>query len=235
MTAPVLITGVGKRIGLHLASSFLEQGTPVIGTFRQERPALAQLRAEGAELYACDFCDAASLADLIAILKARYPKVRALIHNASDWLSEGQAPEAEVMQRMMQVHVSAPYQLNLALADALNAGAEPVADIIHLTDYVAETGSAKHIAYAASKAALANLTLSFAKQLAPNVKVNAIAPALIRFNPDDDEAYRVKALAKSLMGREGGETEVWNTVQYLMQSHYVTGRTLYLDGGRHLK
>lgn len=234
MSAPVLITGVGKRVGLHLALAFLEQGTPVIGTYRQERAALAGLRAEGAELYPCDFYDPGELTNLISLLRDRHPALRAIIHNASDWLKEGQAPDAEVMQRMMQVHVSAPYQLNLALTDALMAGAAPTADIIHLTDYVADTGSAKHIAYAASKAALANLTLSFAKQLAPTIKVNAIAPALIRFNPEDDAGYREKALSKSLIGKEGGEAEVWQTVQYLMNSEYITGRTLHLDGGRHL-
>ena len=234
MTAPVLITGVGQRVGLHLALAFLEQGVPVIGTYRREREALAGLQAEGARLYPADFCHEPSLEGLIATLRDRHPALRAIIHNASDWMKEGDAPDAEVMTRMMQVHVNAPYRLNLALAEALKAGADPVADIIHLTDYVADTGSAKHIVYAASKAALANMTLSFAKRLGPTVKVNAIAPALIRFNEHDDETYRQKALAKSVMGKEGGEAEVWHTVQYLMQSQYVTGRTLHLDGGRHL-
>ncbi|MBY6185113.1 dihydromonapterin reductase [Marinobacter hydrocarbonoclasticus] len=234
MSAPVLITGVGKRIGLHLALSLLEQGVPVIGTYRSERPALSGLRAEGAELHQCDFCAPGSLDSLISAVRDSHPKLRAVIHNASDWLTEGSAPEDEVMQRMMQVHVAAPYALNLALSDALQRGAEPVSDIIHLTDYVADTGSAKHIAYAASKAALANLTLSFAKRFAPTIKVNAIAPALIRFNPDDDDAYRHKALTKALIPKEGGEEEVWQAVQYLMSSQYVTGRTLHLDGGRHL-
>ena len=98
-----------------------------------------------------------------------------------------------------------------------------------------EKGSDKHIAYAASKAALDNMTRSFARKLAPEVKVNAIAPALIIFNAGDDEAYRQQALAKSLMKVAPGESEVVNTVNYLLESRYVTGRTHGVDGGRPLR
>lgn len=95
-------------------------------------------------------------------------------------------------------------------------------------------GSKKHIAYAASKAAQDNLTRSFAALLAPDVKVNSIAPALVIFNDLDDEAYREKALAKSLLRREGGLEEMLHQVDYLLDSRYVTGRVIHMDGGRHL-
>mgnify|MGYP006187188965 FL=1 len=90
------------------------------------------------------------------------------------------------------------------------------------------------MAYAASKAALENLTFSFAKALAPKVKVNAIAPALLMFNSDDDNEYREKALKKSLLQIEPGANEMTNTVVYLLNSRYITGRVLALDGGRPL-
>jgi len=133
---------------------------------------------------------------------------------------------------MMAVHVDAPYRINLALADLLKAGAP--SDIVHLGDYVSGRGSKKHIAYAASKAAQDNLTLSFAALLAPEVKVNSIAPALVLFNEDDDAAYREKTLKKSLMQREGGLDEMQHQVDYLLDSQYVTGRIIHMDGGRHL-
>ncbi len=136
------------------------------------------------------------------------------------------------------MHVSVPYQLNLALASQLQAGAEEeigASDIIHITDYVAEKGSAKHIAYAASKAALHNLTLSFAAKFAPEVKVNSIAPAMILFNQGDDEAYQQKTLAKALLPKEAGNEEIIDLVEYLLNSRYVTGRSHHVDGGRHLR
>ena len=112
--------------------------------------------------------------------------------------------------------------------DLLKAGAP--SDIVHLGDYVSGRGSKKHIAYAASKAAQDNLTLSFAALLAPDVKVNSIAPALVLFNEDDDAAYR----EKTLMQREGGLDEMQHQVDYLLDSQYVTGRIVHMDGGRHL-
>ena len=79
------------------------------------------------------------------------------------------------------------------------------------------------------------MTRSFARKLAPEVKVNAIAPSLILFNELDDAAYRQRALNKSLMKTEPGEKEVIDLVEYLLTSCYVTGRSFPVDGGRHLR
>jgi len=133
------------------------------------------------------------------------------------------------------VHANAPYQLNLALKDALQSENGTLADIIHMTDYVQDTGSENHIAYAASKAALHNLTLSFARVYAPYVKVNSIAPSLVMFNDDDTQEYREKALNKNLLGLVPGAQEAVKAVNYLLTAEYVTGQTLHLNGGRNLK
>lgn len=233
--APVLVTGVGQRAGLHLARTFLDREIPLIGTYRTERDSIGELRERGARLLRCDFYDDGQLQVLIDGVREATPALRALIHNASEWLpDDADLPPAEIFHRMMQVHAGAPYRLNLALAPLLQACPAEFADIIHVGDYVSARGSRKHIAYAASKAAQDNLTLSFAAKLAPKVKVNGIAPALLLFNEDDGEAYREKALAKSLLRREGGLEELQHAVDYLMDSRYVTGRILHLDGGRHL-
>ncbi|WP_293267344.1 dihydromonapterin reductase [Neptunomonas sp.] len=236
MIAPIVITGVGKRIGYALAKHLLSTGHSVIGTYRTEYESIKELRQLGAELYYCDFYDDVQVARFIETVKTNHAQLRAIIHNASDWLPDSNASSpAETLKRMMQVHVSTPYQINLALVDSLRACKEEFSDIIHFTDYVADKGSKKHIAYAASKAALANMTLSFSALLAPKIKVNAIAPAMIMFNPDDNAEYREKTLQKSLMKIEPGTQEIIDTVHYLLHSRYVTGRTLHVDGGRHLR
>jgi dihydromonapterin reductase/dihydrofolate reductase len=235
--APILITGVGRRVGLHLARQFLERGVPVIGTYRSRRDSLDVLETSGAHLVACDFEQAGDLERLIETVRKSTPRLRAVIHNASDWVPErADLPPRTVFERMMRIHAGVPYELNIALRGALEAQAERegAADIIHLGDYVSSRGSRKHIAYAASKAAQDNLTLSFAALLAPKVKVNSIAPALVLFNDQDDEAYREKTLAKSLLRREGGLEEMQHQVDYLLDSTYVTGRIIAMDGGRHL-
>ena len=96
-------------------------------------------------------------------------------------------------------------------------------------------GSSQHLAYSASKAGLDNLTLSFAARFAPHIKVNGIAPALVLFNPDDQPQYRTKALAKSALGIEPGAEVIYQSVRYLLDNPYVTGTTLAVNGGRHLK
>ena len=237
---PILITGVGKRIGLHLAQTFLGRGIPVIGTFLTERESLVDLSAQGADLFFCDFLDEPQIDLLIEKISTAYSGLRAIVHNASDWMpdpagSPADTAPGDVMRRMMQVHVTAPYLINLRLAPLLKATSSSQADIIHVGDYVSGRGSTKHIAYAASKAAQDNLTLSFAARLAPKVKVNSIAPALMLFNEHDDATYREKALQKSLLLREGGLDEFQQAVDFLLASQYITGRIQHLDGGRHLK
>ena len=136
-------------------------------------------------------------------------------------------------QTLFMLHMQAPMMINNACLALLDPACQT--DIIHLTDDVARKGSAQHMAYCASKAGLENLTLSFAKRLAPKVKVNAIAPALIMFNDEDDPAYRERTLSKSALGIEPGPDAVYQSIRYLMDSSYITGTSLTLNGGRHLK
>ena len=235
--SPIVITGGAQRLGLAVARKLRALDHPVVITYRRERPLLEQLRQEGIDTIRADFDEEDGVERLATELGDRYSSLRALIHNASQWIPEAQSEDySYVLERMLKVHVRAPYLLNLACGDLLRRHGEQqgYADIIHMSDYVSGTGSSKHIAYAASKAALDNLTLSFARKYAPLVKVNSIAPALLMFNPEDDETYRQKARDKSLLGIVPGEDEGVNAICYLLQSRYLTGKTIALDGGRHL-
>jgi len=235
--SPVIITGGAQRLGLAVARALRAEGQPVVITYRRERPLLEELRAQGIATIQADFASEDGVGQLARELRERYPALRALIHNASEWLPEGDGvSDSNVLDRMMRVHVRAPYLLNLACGELLqNHGKRHgYADIIHMSDYVASTGSSKHIAYAASKAALDNLTLSFASKYAPTVKVNSVAPALLMFNPEDDDDYRDRAARKSLLGIVPGEAEGVNAIRYLLDSRYLTGKTIAPDGGRHL-
>lgn len=241
MTAPIIITGGTQRLGLAIATELLNQQRKVIVTYRTQKPAVDVLTQKGAKLIQADFSTDAGVQKLIDTLLAdtslgiQQYGVRAIIHNASDWDQEADTQDyASLFNKMMQVHASAPYQITLALKAFLKIEGHTT-DIIHMTDYVQEKGSKKHIAYAASKAALHNLTLSFSALLAPYTKVNSIAPALVMFNDWDDEAYKTNALKKSLLEICPGPQEAVKAVNYLLTSEFMTGQTLHLDGGRHLK
>jgi dihydromonapterin reductase/dihydrofolate reductase len=235
MISPILITGAGQRIGLSLVQHFIDTKQPVVMTYRTRHAVIDELEQQGVHCIECDFKQSQALEQLETELRAHYTALRAVIHNASSWDCEASNPDfASLFDSMMHIHAKVPYLLNLALTDLLQAY-DGIADIIHLTDYVVEKGSPKHIAYAASKAALDNLTRSFASKYAPNIKVNAIAPSLIIFNQHDTPEYKEKTLKKSLMGIEPGCIEIINSVELLLNSSYITGRTIPVDGGRHLK
>ena len=232
-SAPILITGAGQRVGLHCAQRLLEDGYSIIFTYRSDRPGVQTLRDLGAIGIFADFSSEAGILSFIAELHTHTDSLRAIVHNASDWLAETPGSEAEAFNRMVNIHMLAPYLINLHCADLLKQSTP--ADIIHISDDVTRKGSSKHIAYCATKAGLDSLTLSFAAKLAPRIKVNGIAPALLMFNPDDDAAYRASTLAKSALGFEPGAEVIYQSLRYLLDNPYVTGTTLTVNGGRHLK
>lgn len=232
-SAPILITGASQRIGLHCAERLLESGQSVIISYRSERPGVEKLRQQGATCLPADFSSEAGILAFISQLRQHTDQLRAIVHNASAWLNETPGQEAQVFQQLFSVHMLAPYLINLHCADLLRRS-QP-ADIVHISDDVARKGSANRIAYCASKSGLDSLTLSFAAQLAPQIKVNGIAPALIQFNEDDDDEYRSKTLAKSALGIEPGAEVIYQSLRYLLDNPYVTGTTLTVNGGRHLK
>ena len=195
---PILITGGGRRIGLALAWHFINQKQPVIVSYRTHYPAIDGLIKAGAQCIQADFStNDGVMAFADEVLKSTHG-LRAILHNASAWMAEKPgAPLADVLACMMQIHVNTPYLLNHALERLLRGHGHAASDIIHFTDYVVERGSDKHIAYAASKAALDNMTRSFARKLAPEVKVNSIAPSLILFNEHDDGAVAPVPIIRS--------------------------------------
>ena len=232
-SAPILITGAGQRIGLYCAQQLLADGYPVIFTYRSEKPGVQTLRDLGAVALFADFSTEAGILDFIQRLKAHTDRLRAIVHNASAWLAETPQAETDAFRQMFSVHMLAPYLINLHCSELLQRSSP--ADIVHISDDVTRKGSSKHIAYCATKAGLDSLTLSFAAKLAPQIKVNGIAPAMLMFNPDDDAAYRTKALAKSALGIEPGAEVIYQGLRYLLDNPYVTGTTLTVNGGRHLK
>ena len=227
----VLITGAAQRVGLHCAHRLVEDGYRVLITCRQLREEWQLQPLEGIEVLTADFSTVEGIQQLIDTLIKRKIRLRALIHNASVWLNDAQ--EDEALQTMFMVHMQAPYLLNLASDQLFDL--DQVGDIIHISDHVAQRGSARHIAYSASKAGLETLSRSFAARLAPRIKVNSIAPALIMFNEGDTKDYREKALAKSALGIEPGPEVVYQSIRYLMDNPYVTGTCLDLNGGLNLK
>lgn len=228
----VVVTGAGRRIGAALVSALLADGHVVLGSYRRMSDQVAALQAQGALMVQADLASDAGVQAFAAEVRVRARSLRALIHNASIWHGDAEmAADVALRDATFQLHVFAPHHLNEVLTDLLLAG-EGMRDIIHMTDANVPHGKADRALYLASKAALENLVKSHARRLAPRVKVNAIAPGLILFHPQDDTAYRQARLARSLVGIEPGVGVVVESVRYVLANPYVDASVLTLDGGR---
>ncbi|WP_028633308.1 dihydromonapterin reductase [Pseudomonas parafulva] len=226
MNSPILITGASQRVGLALAVELAQAGHLVVSASRSLLPQAAH---PNIVQFQADLCQAADREALIQHLHSEYDGLRAIIHNASLWLDDG----LENLETMFRLHVEAPYHLNLALGDLL--ARVDKADIIHVCDETSSRGSKSHIGYAATKAALQNMVLSFAEKYAPTVRVNGILPGLLMLKEGGDDDYRRQTLKKALLEFEPGAGPLIETVKYLLASQYSTGSQVVINGGRHLK
>ncbi|QXB56183.1 SDR family oxidoreductase [Aeromonas sp. FDAARGOS 1415] len=228
-----LVTGCGRRLGFYLCEQLVTAGWQVTGSYRSERPELAHLRALGVELVKADFAREGEVDGLIAAL-APYQDLALVIHNASAFEPQADEQSAQLAQfeQFYRVHMAAPFQLNRALAPRLAQNAN--AGIIHVTDIYIHAPAPRFAAYVSTKAGAHSLAMSFARELAPAVRVNTIEPGPILFLDEHGDEWREQVLAKTPLAREGGLEPIWQAVQLLIQNDYMTGASIRVDGGRSL-
>ncbi|WP_110666946.1 SDR family NAD(P)-dependent oxidoreductase [Salinicola halophilus] len=217
--SPILITGGARRLGLHCAQRLLDDGHPVIVTYRTERDDLVALRQRGATTLAADFSSPAGIEDFIHRLKQTTQSLRAIVHNASEFHADPEPSAAsDTLERLFRVHMQAPYTINLHARALLEACPEPQRDIVHITDSLVPRGAAGQAAYLATKAGLESLTRSLAMSLGPTIQVNAIAPGTLMQQDDGAPGRRVP-----------GPGVLYQTLRYLLDNDYVTGAVMTLD------
>src|ERR1700676_3804217 len=121
VTDAILVTGAGRRVGLHLAEKLLAAGHPVIAHSHCESATIAELRARGALSVISDLTDGNALPDLVHDIKSRAQSLRAIIHNASIFEITSDEIDCAVtqFQRMLAIHTIAPFYLNTSLSSLL--------------------------------------------------------------------------------------------------------------------
>ncbi|MBI2379568.1 MAG: SDR family NAD(P)-dependent oxidoreductase [Gammaproteobacteria bacterium] len=236
LTDAILITGAGRRIGLHLAERLLAAGQPVIAHYHHETEGVEALRQRGVPCIAADLESLEGVNALIQRVREQAASLRGLVHNASSFEKTAADPELALAQfeRFQAIHARAPYLLNKALAPLLRLSTAVRADIIHITDIYADKPNPAFDAYCASKAAAQNLALSFAQSLAPKIKVNVIQPGPILFKEWHSAAAREAVLEETLFKEEGGVEALGLAVESILANHYQTGAIIAVDGGRRL-
>ncbi|ANB18424.1 pteridine reductase [Dokdonella koreensis] len=238
----VLVTGAARRIGAAIARSLHAAGCDIVLHYRgsrSEAEALAReldaVRAGSTLCVAADLADAAALPGLVDAARARFGRLDGLVNNASAFhATPFGAVTPDHWQALFAANAQAPLLLAQAAAPFLRSAGGA---IVNLADIYADRPKADSLVYSAAKAALVSLTRSLAIALAPEVRVNAVAPGAILWPEQtadaDAAAERAAMLARTPLGRTGQAAEVAEAVRWLLlDAGYVTGQVLAVDGGR---
>jgi pteridine reductase len=243
-TRPVaVITGGARRIGRAIAVHMHGRGFDIALHYHnsmEDAQALAnELRTQrpgSCELFRADLRDAAQISAMALELLAQYPAIALLVNNAS-----GFAPtpidDATPVQfdNMLHSNLRAPYFLIQGLLPGLRGGN---ASIVNILDAHIERPPRHYNIYTAAKAGLASLTRSLAIELAPQVRVNGIAPGAILWPEGEaafDSAQREELLVNTPMQRLGDPGDIAGAVGFLAcDAPFVTGQVIVVDGGRNL-
>ncbi|TAN49605.1 MAG: pteridine reductase [Methylococcaceae bacterium] len=237
----VLITGAAKRIGAAIAACLHAAGYNLIVHCHHSASdalALAETcnitRPDSARVLQLDLAQTEALDDFIAQAVSFWGSLDVLVNNASAFYPTPlQHTTAAQWQALLDANLKAPFFLCQAAVPWLKRRR---GNIVNITDIHAARGLPGYAAYSASKAGLVSLTHCLAKELAPEVRVNAVAPGAILW-PERamDEAEQAGILARIPLQRLGCPADIAKAVLFLAQdADYVTGQVLAVDGGRSL-
>ena len=233
-----LVTGGAKRVGRAIVGRLAEAGYDVAFTYYSSEAgadALVEEHHGGPARVVrilADFTEPATfVAPTIESVRRELGRLDVLVNNASLYEPGGLADTSiEQSRRLMAIHVESPLLLVQGFAPMLRSTR---GHVVNMVDLLAERPWPQYLAYCASKAALANLTLGLARELAPEVTVNGIAPGVVAWPEDYPEADRARYLKRVPLGRAGTPQDVAELVYFLCTAgSYLTGQILRLDGGR---
>jgi len=237
----VLVTGGAKRVGAAICRRLHAAGAELAVHYHssaQEALALQdelnKLRPKSAAAFQADLLDLNALPKLVHKVVRKFGQLDALVNNASSFYA---TPLAELNEQqwhdLLGTNLRAPLFLAQAAAAELR---RRHGCIVNIADIHAERPMHGHLLYSVAKAGLAALTRALAQEMAPQVRVNAVAPGVIMW-PENadwmDEEQRRKIVAHTLLKREGEPEDIARTVAFLIQdAPYVTGQIIAVDGGR---
>ncbi len=233
----VLVTGGAVRVGRAIVGEMAAAGWAVAFTYRSSAPAALdldrELRGRGVRALAieADLDDHAARRRAVQQVGETFGGLDALVNNAAVFPRTpfGELTPARLAE-VMRTNLEAPLFLAQAATPLLRAARGCVVNIV---DIYGLFPLRHHLAYSVSKAALVAATRSLALELAPEVRVNAVAPGIAMFPDDYDQATRERLLARTLLRKEGGAVEIARAVRFLIEgSETVTGQVLTVDGGR---
>ena len=239
----VIITG-GKRIGAAVALALAHRGMDVALSFNRSRTeaerVAAEIQAAGrrAFIYQADLSQGEQARTLVDRAAADLGRVDVLINMASVYVSVAfEEIDERVWSSVLDVDLKASFLCARAALPHMRARGG--GRIINFTDWVARSGRPRYkgfVPYYVAKHGVIGLTEALALELAEDrILVNAVAPGPIVAPPDTTTEEYQAVEAATPLGRWGGEAEIVSAVVFLLESDFITGETIRVDGGRHLR
>jgi len=241
MQKNILITGAAKRIGAACARLLHEEGCNVFLHYRSSKADALNLcnelnlkRPDSAKMIQADLLDIKALESVAEAACGAWGGIDVLVNNASSFspLPVGEVTEAH-WHETLGSNLKAPFFLSQFLAPTLtqNKGC-----IVNIVDIHAQRGLKGYPVYSIAKAGLAAMTQVLAKELGPEVRVNAVAPGAILWPENElSELDKELILQRVLLQRSGEPLDIAKTVRFLIKdADYITGQIITVDGGRTL-
>lgn len=237
MKTYALITGGSDRIGKAVAIHLAKQGYHLVLHYNsaKEKAENLQMHIESTykvkvELLQINFLKENDFDRIFEDFKKKNITIEVLVNCASDFIpSSFNERGSELFDKEMTINLKIPYLLTKAFAGVFGKG-----NIINFVDTKVAKNKTVHLDYILSKKLLKDFTKISAVELAPNIRVNAIAPGLILPPEGKDESYLLN-LAKDIpLKTIGNLDEILKAFQFILDSYFFTGQILYIDGGEHL-
>ena len=239
MKKTIFITGAAKRIGKEIALCFSEMGWNIIIHYNSSKND-AQVLADDINGNNPDSAITVQgnldvkedVEKVINKVRDAFPTIDLLINNASTFYPTPiEDISEEHWDKLVGSNLKGPLFLIKGLKDKLK---ESKGSIINITDTNLSKGVANYSIYSAAKAGLESITKGLARELAPDIKVNAIAPGAMLEPPDVTwtEEQKSKVISSIPLNRMGSEKDISEAVKFLAKSNYITGQIIKVDGGR---
>ena len=241
MKKTIFITGAAKRIGKEIALCFSEMGWNIIihyNSSKNDAQVLADeingINPDSAITVQGNLDVKEDVEKVINEVRDAFPTIDLLINNASTFYPTPiEDISEEHWDKLVGSNLKGPLFLIKGLKDKLK---ESKGSIINITDTNLSKGVANYSIYSAAKAGLESITKGLARELAPDIKVNAIAPGAMLEPPDATwtEEQKSKVISSIPLNRMGSEKDISEAVKFLAKSNYITGQIIKVDGGRSL-
>jgi NAD(P)-dependent dehydrogenase (short-subunit alcohol dehydrogenase family) len=235
--AVILITGAAMRVGRTTALYLAKKGAHIAFSYYLEsepwQKTLDEIKSNGTEAIAfqTEIRQSDQVRNLVSKTITRFGRIDVLINNASIWLK---SPFLEIKEEdwdlAMDVNLKGPFVISQAVARHMLKQKSGV--IINMTDLSAFQVWSGYTHHAASKAGLVSLTKSMALELAPYIRVNAIAPGTVLLPENASDEKKQWAIDRSVLKRVGSPEDVARVIEFLIENEFITGSTYFVDGGR---